>query len=159
MDVQVDTIQTAMDMPDCISMGEIQWVSSQDNHLQQLKSIIISGWPESRDELHADLWPYWSYRDELVVIDGIILKGRHIIMPNSLRQQVLNQLHTNHMGIEKTKLLAHECVYWPSINAEIEKYIKQCPTCHEFQQTQPKERIIHHDIPFRPWEVVGPDVL
>ena len=64
-------------------MAEIQQASSQDNHLQQL---IISGWPDSRDKLLVDLQPYWSYRDELVVIDGVILKGRHIIMQNSLRQ-------------------------------------------------------------------------
>ena len=85
-----------------------------------------------------------------MVIDGIILKGRHIIIPNSLRQQVLDQLHTNHMGIEKMKLLTHKCVYWYSINADIEKYIKQCATCLEFQQMQPKEKIIHHDIPSDP---------
>ena len=111
IDIWVDAIQTAMDMSDCVSMAEIQQASSLDNHLQQLKGIIIRGWPDSRDELHADLQPYWSYRDELAVIDGVILKGRHIIMPNSLREQVLNQLHTNHMGIEKTKLLAWECLY------------------------------------------------
>ena len=44
------------------------------------------------------------------------------------------------MGIEKLKLLACECVYWHSINADIEKYIKQCATCLEFQQTLPKEK-------------------
>ena len=103
MDIWVDAIQSATDMPECISMAEIQQASSQDDHLQQLKSFIIAGWPDTKDELHADLRPYWSYRDELVVIDGIILKGRHIVIPNSLRQQVLNQLHTNHMGIEKNK--------------------------------------------------------
>ena len=85
--------------------------------LQQLKGIIITGWPDNRDELHVDLQPYWSYRDKLSVIDGIILKGRNIAMPNSLRKQVLNQLHTNHMGIEKNKatglgmcvLAQHKC--------------------------------------------------
>ena len=93
--------------------------SSQDNHLQKLKNIIITGWPDSKDKIIAELKLYWSYRDELVVIDGIILKGRHIIIPNSLRQQVLDQHHTNHMGIEKMKLLCHECVHWCSINADI----------------------------------------
>ena len=116
MDIWVDAIQTATDMPECVSMAKIQQALS----LQQLKGIIITGWPDSRDELQADLKPYWSYRGELAVIDGIILKGKCIIIPNSLRKQVLNQLHTNHMSIEKTKLLAHECVYWPSINADIE---------------------------------------
>ena len=124
MDIQVDTIQAIMEIPECISVAEIWQASSTDNHLQQLKGIISTGWPDSRDELHADLQPYWSYRDELAVIDGIILKGKCIIIPNSLKEQVLNQLHINHMDIEKTKLLAREFVYWPSINADIEKYIK-----------------------------------
>ena len=53
------------------------------------------------------------------------------------------------MGIEKTKLLAHESVYWSSINADIKNYIKHCATCLEFQQTQPKEKTIHHNIPLR----------
>ena len=91
-------------------MAEIQQASTQDDHLQCLKSLIIAGWPNTKDELHADLKPYWSYRDELVVIDGVMLKGMPIIIPNSLRQQVLGLLHTNHRGIEDTKLLAHESV-------------------------------------------------
>ena len=119
MDIQVDAIQTTMDMAECVSMAEIQQASSIDNHLQQLRGIIITGWPDTMDELHPDLQPYWSYRDELAVIDGIILKGKCSIIPISLKEQVLNQLHTNHMGIEKTKLLTWECVYWPSINADI----------------------------------------
>ena len=38
-------------------------------------------------------------------------------------------------------------------------YIKLCATCLESQQTQPKEKITHHDIPLRPWEVIGADVF
>ena len=112
-----------------------------------------------KDELHADLKPHWLYRDELAVIDGIVLKGRHVVIPTRLRQQVLDQFHPNHMGIEKTKLLACESVYWHSKNADIEKYIKNCATCPEFEQMQPKEKIIHHDIPLRPWEVLGADIF
>ena len=99
------------------------------------KSFIITGWPSTKEELHADIKPYWSYRDELAVIDGIMLKGRHIVIPTSLKEQVLGQLHTNHMGIEKMKLLAHKSVYWSNINVDIKKYIKNCATCLEFQQT------------------------
>ena len=54
-------------------MAQIQQASSQDNHLQQLKSIKITGWLDSRDKLCAELQPYWSYRDKLVVIDVVIL--------------------------------------------------------------------------------------
>ena len=101
MDINIDAIQSVTDIPECMSMAKIQQASAQDDHLQCLKGFIITGWPSTKDELHADLKPYWSYRDELAVIDIIVLKGRHIVMPNSLRQQILDQLHTNHMGIEK----------------------------------------------------------
>ena len=57
------------------------------------------------------------------------------------------------------KLLPQECVCWYSMNADIENYIKQCATCLEFQQMQPKEKIIHHDIPHRPWEVVRAEIF
>ena len=140
MELWVDAIQTTTDMPECLSMTELQQALSQDSHIQKLKHFIITGWPDSKDKVSKELKPHWSYRDKLAVIDGIVLKGRHIIIPNSLKQQVLNQLHINHMGIEKTKLLAHECAYWHSINTDIEMYIKQCAICLEFQQMQPKEK-------------------
>ena len=62
MDIRIDAIQSTTDMPECISMAEIQQASVQDNHLQCLNSLIIAGWPNSKDELHVDLKPYWSYR-------------------------------------------------------------------------------------------------
>ena len=158
MELQVD-IKIMTDMPECLSMTELQQASSHDNHLQKLKHFIITGWLHSNDKISEELKPYWSHRDELTVNDGIVLTGRCIIIPNSLRQQVLNQLHINHMGIEKTKLLVCKCVYWHSINADIEKYIRQCATCLEFQQIQPRDKIFHHEIPLRPWEAVGADVF
>ena len=142
-----------------MSILQIQWASTQDDHLQHLKSFIIAGWPSTKDEMHSKLKSYWSYRDKLAIIYGVVLKGRHIIIPTSLKQQVLDQLHSNHMGIEKTKLLVCKSVYWSDINADIKKYIKSCATCLEFQQMQPKEKIIHHDISLRLWEVLGADIF
>ena len=113
----------------------------------------------TRDQLHIGIRPYWSYRDDMAVIDSVVLKGRHIIVPQDLQQQVLDQLHLNHMGIEKTKLLMCQSVYWVKINTNIEYHIKSCITCLAFQQTQPKEKIIHHDIPLRPCEVLGVDIF
>ena len=155
----MDAIQSLVEMPECISIEKIQHASLQDVHLLQLKRFIITGWPHTKDELYTDIRPYWPYRDELAVIDGVILKGRCIIIPDSLKQQVLTHLHTNYMGIEKTKLLACKSVFWHNINANIEAYIKVCATCLEFQHTQPKEKIMHHNIPLRPWEVIGADIF
>ena len=37
--------------------------------------------------------------------------------------------------------------------------MKGCTTCLTFQQTQPTDKMIHHDIPVRPWDVIGTDMF
>ena len=63
------------------------------------------------------------------------------------------------MGIEKTKLPAYELVYWVNINDDIERHIKNCTTYLTFQQTLPKDKIIHHDILAKLWEVITADMF
>ena len=111
------------------------------------------------DRLHINIRPYWSYKDDLAVIDSIVMKGRHIIIPEVLKQQVRDQLHVNHMGIKKIKLLAWESIYWVNINNDIENHVKNSSTFLEFQQMQPKEKTIQNDIPMKPWDVIGADMF
>ena len=125
----------------------------------RLSGYIIAGWPGSKDHLYKDIRAYWSFKHDMAVIDGVIMKGRCIIIPEILKAQMLDKLHVNHMGIEKTKLLACESVHWANINDDIENFIKSCTTCLTFQQTQPKDKIIHHNIPVRPWDVIGADMF
>ena len=40
----------------------------------------------------------------MAAIDGINLKGRHTIKPSTLQKQALEQIHINHMGMDKTSL-------------------------------------------------------
>ena len=63
------------------------------------------------------------------------------------------------MGVEKTKLLVHKSVYWIGMYPDIENHIKSCSTCLYFQQTQTREKVIHHDIPGKPWELIGADMF
>ena len=140
MDIKVDVVPIMIDVPECMSIQEIQQATIQDEHLQWLKGSIITGWPDTKDQLHQDISPYWSFKDDLAVIDGVIMKGRCISIPEALKQQALDQLHVNDMGIEKSKLLVHKSIYWVNVNNDIKNYIKNCNTFLEFQQTQPKEK-------------------
>ena len=88
-----------------MSILQIQQTTAQDEHLQHLKNIIITGWLSIKDQLHIDIRQYWFYKDDFTVIDSIVMKGRCIILPENLKQQVLDPIHVNYMGIKKTKLL------------------------------------------------------
>ena len=67
---------------------------------------------------------YWTFQDDMVVINGIIMEGRHIIIPEIVKTQALDHLHVNHMRIEETKLVACKSVYWVNTNDAIENHIK-----------------------------------
>ena len=84
-----------------ITMHELQEAMSQDQHLQHLMEYAIQGWPDSKNQLLQDMRTYWKFRDDMAVIHWVVIKGKCIVIPKALPQQVLKQLHINHMGIEK----------------------------------------------------------
>ena len=45
------------------------------------------------------------------------------------------------------------------MNADIEETVKNCPTCIDFQVTQPKDKIISQKIPGRSWISVAADIF
>ena len=99
--IRINAIQSMRDILECMSISQNQQMTAQDEHLQCLKNVIITGWLNMKDQLHIDIRLYWSYKDSPAVIDSIVMKGRCIVIPKNLKQQVLDQLCTNHMGIEK----------------------------------------------------------
>ena len=52
-----------------------------DTTLSALRDVLMHGWPEKRSDCPAYLHPYWNYGDELTVADGLILKGKRIVIP------------------------------------------------------------------------------
>ena len=61
----------------------------------------MTGWPEIKDHVQLDIMKYWSLRDDMAVIDGIIMKGRCAIIPEVLKVQLLDQLHNQSHGDRK----------------------------------------------------------
>ena len=133
--------------------------TSTDTTLRGLQQIVYQGWPDKISDLPQELRPYWSYRDEIGMSNGVLFKGRQVIIPEALRQDILNQLHESHLGIEKTRRLMRDSVYWPNVNKDIEQMVKTCSTCQEHQPEQNKQPLLAHDIPASPWTKVASDLF
>ena len=98
-----------------------------------LAEIIISAWSNNIKEVPHPLHPYWQHCESLTVEDGFVFHGEALIIPPSEKEKVLGTLHQSHLGITKTQLLAHGCVFWPGINNSIEEAVWQCETSMRFQ--------------------------
>ena len=71
---------------DNTSMQSIRQETQNDTELQILLQYIMKGFPMMKDECHDDIKPYFNYREELTVVDGLVLEGQHIVIPSKLRQ-------------------------------------------------------------------------
>ena len=67
--------------------------------------------------------PYFAFRDELAIVNGLILKGDRILIPKSLCEQCLKHLHKSHIGITKTLACARTSVFWPDIGKDITNFL------------------------------------
>ena len=60
-----------------------------------------------------------TFVDELCVVDGVILMGERVVVPDNLKAQMLTLIHEGHLGIEKCKRRACDVLYWPNMNKDI----------------------------------------
>ena len=65
-------------------LNEVKLKTKKDGQLQVLANVINTGWPDHKANCHAETLEYWSVREELCIIDGIIFKGDRILMPQAL---------------------------------------------------------------------------
>ena len=69
----------------------------------------------------------------------MVIKENQILIPTSLRSDILKDLHIPHLGIVKTKLLAKTCVYWPKTK-DIQDLTEECSECQTHQRRQRPDR-------------------
>ncbi|XP_016520882.1 uncharacterized protein K02A2.6-like [Poecilia formosa] len=105
----------------------------------------MEGWPTVTDD---SLKAYHNKRNELSTEMGCVLWGTRVIIPSKMRKAVLNEIHSGHQGIVKSKALARKYVWWPNLDHDLEQVCKTCETC-QMDQKMPQH------VPLHPWEFPG----
>lgn len=86
-----------------------------------------------------------NYDSEFSINGDIIFRDDRVYIPESLCPAILSELHSTHSGITKMKQLARRYVYWPKIDADIEKLVRSCKPCKLAQKSPQK-------VPLHVWE-------
>ena len=58
-----------------------------DPELEALKTVISTDWPAKRSSLQEFLHPYWNYKDELTIENGILMKNSKVLIQESLKKK------------------------------------------------------------------------
>ncbi|XP_057709985.1 uncharacterized protein K02A2.6-like [Corythoichthys intestinalis] len=139
----VHMITSALPVADA-KMELIRTETIKDETLRQLQQIIRNGWPDVKQICSPDIAEYWNYRAELSEVGDIIYKGSKIVIPKSLRNEMLKKIHEGHLGIEKCKKRARQLMFWPGINQDVTKEVSTCTICLKYQASQPAEPLHPH---------------
>jgi hypothetical protein len=73
---QVDSLEEINEILNCETTTIFQDHTTKDQDLQQVKSFIQSGWPESSKDLSPTITPYFHLRDELTTQEGLVFRGK-----------------------------------------------------------------------------------
>ena len=139
--------------------AEFQKATADDPTMQALRSVVLNGWPGNEEELPGNVREYWCYRDEISSVDGLLFKAEKLIVPQSMRKEMLDRIHESHQGIVKCKQRARDILFWPGMSSQIEDKVSKCSVCNQFQRAQPREPMIIHEPPDRPWSKIGCDLF
>ena len=140
-------------------MEEVRRATQSDPQLCSLKQVILEGWPANRQNCKLNLHEFWNFRDELTEIDGIVFKGTKIFIPEALRQMMLDKLHIDHLGEEKTQQRARGIFFWPGMSSDIKQKVASCEVCATHRASNQKEPMIPHQIPERQWQKIASDLF
>ena len=97
-------------------LGKIREALKQDEICQQLMCYCEHGWPA---KVTGPIKHYLPVASELTVVDGMLLTGSRLIIPSSMRPEILQCLHSGHQGITKCRERAKQSVWWPGLGKKL----------------------------------------
>ena len=141
------------------TMQQIKQETTKDSVLVSLCDVVASGWPAERKETPEHLRQYWSFRDEISVYDGVAYRSHQVIVPSSLREEMLQKIHKAHQGVDSSIRRARESLFWPGMQAAIKEKCLSCGLCARYVSERPQEPMKSHTIPDRPWSKISADLF
>ncbi len=131
--------------------------TQQELSYSRVPDYIQNGWPP-RHQLIGEEKQLYQIRDQLSVVNGLLVKGKRLIIPPSMRPDMLAKIHSGHLGLRKCRERATGAVWWPGLSVDIKNCVTNCETCAQYRPNH-IEPLIPTATPQRPWERVGSDLF
>jgi len=120
-----------------VTWDRVREATSSDGDMHILEEMTMNGIPDSKIEMPETIRDYHQYRENITSTDGVILYKDRVVIPPSLRGDVLSALHAAHQGVSMMTARAESSVFWPGMSADISATRKNCEHCHRMAPSQP----------------------
>ena len=137
-----------------VTSKAVQQATRKDLLLSKVLHHTKRGWP---DQVSDAMKPFHSRQHELSVEDDCLLWGMRVVIPKMLQAQMLKELHRDHPGTTRMKVLARAHFWWPGLDKDIEVLAKSCQQCQSVKQAPPAAPLHPWTWPSKPWTQVHVD--
>ena len=113
-------------LPSAITLDMVRRETREDKDMKLLKEYIV------KHDLYGckkNLPEYCDIFQELTVIDNVVLKGNQIVIPTSLRADVIGLAHEGHQYSDKTLNLLRQSCWFPKMRRDVLDYVGSCVGC------------------------------
>lgn len=137
-----------------VDIGEIEKATKEDQEMQQLKQAI-----DSNDYSNGDLGGYKVFATEFGYTGDIIIRRDRIVVPPKLRSRMLELGHEGHPGSTVMKARLRDRCWWPKMDQEVEKYVRQCESCQLVAVPDRPAPLTIRKFPSSPWNDIALDFM
>ena len=108
---------------------QYQHETKNDEALKVVIDYVRNGWPASKKGISSAALTYYSIRDQITVVNELVLKCDRLIVPSTLQKGAIQGIHNGHQGTDKCQMRARDSVCWPGISNQIKQITSSCSHC------------------------------
>ena len=150
MDIYVNRV-IAEQLPPAVTREMLKKATGEDKILRMLTEDIQRGVCRNALSRYQHVFP------ELSVIDGMIVRGEQLVIPEDLQVAVVQLAHEGHLGYDKTIGTLRESVWFPGMGKMVREYVESCVACQAADPRTEQEPLKPSVLPDRPWQYIHAD--
>ena len=120
-------------------LERIREATRHDAQLQKVTDVTLKGWPAGVEDVAYQIREFFDSREHMSISDALLTYDDCIVIPASMREEILEGIHRGHQGITKCRERTNLSVWWPGISKEIKSKVRLCHFCQENKSSQREE--------------------
>lgn len=155
------TVETCL--PKSMTLDTVIEETKKDATLKMISTCIKTGnWRATKQTMEdcdkKTIDTLCQCKNELSVsTNGIIIKGKKIVLPKALHKNAVKLAHTGHQGIVKTLGLLREKVWFQGMHSLVEDEVKACHICQIANYGITREPLKMSPLPTQVWSDISAD--
>ena len=128
-------------------LDQLRRATTDDEQLLMAIQFTQQGWPNYAQDIPLVLGRLFQACHRLSIAEDLLVYDNRIVVPRSMRQEILSQIHDVHPGVVKSRKRAIMSVWWPGLSDEISTMVENCSHCQIRRSTQRSEPLVRYHSP------------